>query len=147
MITLIPCFESCRERQFYRNSLVLGMSWCISCFYVVWELSARSHSNSYIFYEVANSYYFVRPHLNKFIRFLLNRMYFRVANLYEFVRMTRVGRFSQQNPPNCYSKLAQSSPIAFQGDPLVKIVFRGVKYTLLVSPQPADMKNIPRKEC
>ncbi len=50
------------------------------------------------------------------------------------------------------------SPIAFQGDPLVKPVFRGVTYTFfggvyLVKfafqglPQPADMKNLPRKEC
>ncbi len=37
---------------------------------------ARSHGNLYIFYEVANSYEFVRPHSYKFIRFLLNRTYF-----------------------------------------------------------------------
>ncbi len=40
----------------------------------VWP--ARSHGNSYIFYEVAYSYEFVRPHSYKFIRFLLNRTYF-----------------------------------------------------------------------
>ncbi len=55
--------------------------------------------------------------------------------------------------------------LLFRGDPLVKIVFREVKYTffgrvplvkvafqglnitLLGLPQPADMKNIPWKEC
>ncbi len=37
---------------------------------------AGSHGNSYIFYEVANSYEFVRPHSYKFIRFLVNRTYF-----------------------------------------------------------------------
>ncbi len=40
------------------------------------RVPARSHGNSYIFYEVANSYEFVRPHSYKFIRFLLNRTYF-----------------------------------------------------------------------
>ncbi len=38
----------------------------------------------------------------------------------------RVARFSQQDPPNCYSKLAQW---CFEGWPLVKITFRGVKYS------------------
>ncbi len=33
------------------------------------SVPARSHGNSYIFYEVANSYEFVRPHSYKFIRF------------------------------------------------------------------------------
>ncbi len=35
--------------------------------------TARSHSNSYIFYKVANSYELVRPHSYKF---LVNRTYF-----------------------------------------------------------------------
>ena len=42
----------------------------------VCDIPARSHGNSYIFYEVANSYEFVRPHSYKFIRFLPNRTYF-----------------------------------------------------------------------
>ncbi len=29
-----------------------------------------SHGNSYVFYEVANSYEFVRPHLYNFVRFV-----------------------------------------------------------------------------
>ncbi len=66
------------------------------------------------------------------------------ANILLLHICTRVARFLQQNPPNCYSKLAQlhfegGSPvkIAFQGvkytffgrDPPVKIAFQGVKYT------------------
>ncbi len=39
-------------------------------------MSARSHGNSYIFYKVADSYEFVRPHSYNFIRFLTNRTYF-----------------------------------------------------------------------
>ncbi len=49
---------------------------------------ARSHGNSYTFYEVANSYEFVRPHSYEFRRFLLNRIYLRVGISYEFVRIT-----------------------------------------------------------
>ncbi len=42
----------------------------------------------------------------------------------------RVTRFSQQNSPNCYSKLAPKlAQWRFEGGPPVKIVFRGVKYT------------------
>ena len=37
---------------------------------------AWSHGNSYEFYEVANSYEFIRPHSYEFVRFLLNRTYF-----------------------------------------------------------------------
>ncbi len=43
--------------------------------------------------------------------------------------------------------ISKSCLIAFKGDPLVKVAFQGLNITLLVSPQPADMKNIPRKEC
>ncbi len=56
---------------------------------------------------------------------------------------TRVARFSQQNLPNCYSKLAQSR---FEGGSPVKIAFQGVNITLLGSLQPADMKNNPRQQ-
>ncbi len=38
--------------------------------------------------------------------------------------LDRVARFSQHNPPNCYSKLSQSH---FEGGPPVKFAFRGVK--------------------
>ncbi len=52
------------------------------------EIPARSHGNSYIFYEVANSYEFLWPHSYKFIQFLLNRTYFTSCtirmNLYEW---------------------------------------------------------------
>ncbi len=40
-------------------------------------------------------------------------------------RVGRVARFSKQNPPNCCSKLAQSS---FERGSMVKIALRGVKY-------------------
>ncbi len=56
----------------------------------------------------------------------------------------RVARFSQQNPPNCYSKLAQSH---FEGGAPVKFAFQGLNITLLGSLQPADMKNNPRQQC
>ncbi len=56
----------------------------------------------------------------------------------------RVARFSQQNPPNCYSKLAQSH---FEGGSPVKFAFQGLNITLLGSLQPADMKNNPRQQC
>ncbi len=46
-----------------------------SCFLSSFS-ATQSHGNSYIFYEVANSYEFVRPQSYKFIRFLLNRTYF-----------------------------------------------------------------------
>ncbi len=42
------------------------------------------------------------------------------------VLRARLARFSQQNPHNCYSKLAQSR---FEGGPVVNIKFQGVKYT------------------
>ncbi len=42
---------------------------------------------------------------------------------------TQQNCLSQQNPPNCYSKLVQSH---FEGGPPVKITFRGVKYVFLV---------------
>ncbi len=32
--------------------------------------STLSHGNSYVFYEVANSYEFVRPHLYDLVRFV-----------------------------------------------------------------------------
>ena len=37
---------------------------------------SRSHSNSYTFYEAANSYEFIRPHSYEFVRYLLNCTYF-----------------------------------------------------------------------
>ncbi len=49
----------------------------------------------------------------------------------------------QQNPPNCYSKLAQSH---FEGGSPVKFAFQGLNITLLGSLQPADMKNNPRQK-
>ncbi len=45
-------------------------------FFIQMFCPARCHGNLYIFYEVANSYEFVRPHSYKFIRFLLNHTYF-----------------------------------------------------------------------
>ncbi len=47
---------------------------------IIGLLPAQSHGNSYIFYDVANSYKFVRPHSYKFIRLLLNVRILRVAN-------------------------------------------------------------------
>ncbi len=48
----------------------------------------RSHGNSYIFYEVANSYEFAQLHSYKFMRFLINCTYFTSCtirmNLYEW---------------------------------------------------------------
>ncbi len=72
------------------------------------------------------------------------------------IDLPRVARFSQQNPPNCNSKLVQWR---FDGGLPVKIAFRRVKYTFfgkvplakfilqginityLGSLQPADIKN------
>ncbi len=35
-----------------------------------WEAPTQSHGNSYVFYEVANSYEFVRPHSYDLVRFV-----------------------------------------------------------------------------
>ncbi len=71
-----------------------------------------------------------------------------VALLLLFCSLTsgavRVARFSQQNLPNCYSKLALSH---FEGGSPVKFAFQGLNITLLGSLQPADMKNNPREQC
>ncbi len=52
------------------------------------DTPARSHGNSYIYYEVANSYEFVRPHSYKFIQLLLKSYIFYELpirmNLYEW---------------------------------------------------------------
>ncbi len=71
---------------FFRTRLYNSQMWVyISHF---WEKTTWSHGNSFILYEVANSYEFVRPHLYEFIWFLLNRMYFTSSpinmNLYEW---------------------------------------------------------------
>ncbi len=55
-----------------------------------------------------------------------------------------IARFSQQNVPNCYSKLAL---LHFEGGSPVKFAFQGLNITLLGSLQPADMKNNPRQQC
>ncbi len=66
--------------------------------------------------------------------------------------------FLSKTRPLLLKTCPKCSPIAFQGDPLVNPVFRWLTYTFfggvyLVKfafqglPQPADMKNLPRKEC
>ncbi len=45
-----------------------------------------------------------------------------------------ISRFSQQNPPNCYSKLAQTCS-------LVKFAFQGINIKFFESLQPADIKT------
>ncbi len=69
--------------------VAINVKYCsLDAFIMIIEYPARSHGNLYIFYMVANSYEFLRPHSNKFIQFLLIVRILRVANSYEFVRIT-----------------------------------------------------------
>ncbi len=61
--------------ELFESWIFLQCSPCCFCTAYV-ATPARSHGNSYIIYEVANLYEFVRTHSYKFIRFLLNLTYF-----------------------------------------------------------------------